>query len=260
MGIWLMFTMPIISTMPPTANTQPTTILPAVSTTTTIINATSTTAAGISSTSFTDTIDLVVKGASLLIALAGFILSIYMFRYGVKKVKKFFDNYQQKKFEATFNFYTNLEALLKRLYYSISEERKAPEKSNDYKTSTPAAVLNHIWGNDNHGNNYNSEIELLKNTVEDFLHFISTSREQIPPSMDAKKLTEWGNNKSTLIVFLSSLMPYRPIHPGGAEEIEISKTYKELEDILIYFIKKVEEQYEECSKQIKQETKGQLSN
>ena len=173
--------------------------------------------------------------------------SVVVFAYGRRKVEDFYKTYQSKKLDATFNFYTNLDALIRRLYFCISDysmHKKLNEylSSDQLKESPPSDVLRCVWG-DTSVSIGESDRFLLKSVVTDFLRFISTSREQIPPSVTKKELDEWNKNKSILITFLYALMPDMP----RTYKRTIQEKHGELCDILDYFMKKIERAYEEYS-------------
>jgi len=174
---------------------------------------------------------------------ASFLLSLIVFLYGVLKVENLLKTYKKNKLGATFNFYTNMNVLIWRLYLSISlydgEPDYEPKTRGELKKGKPSKILRYIWG-DCTIENLEGSIRLLSELVTDFLRFISTSRDQIPPGITKEALTEWNFKKNKLTYFLTELMPDEPL---GFSDGELIEKHNELTDILDYFLGKIEDAY-----------------
>jgi len=108
----------------------------------------------------------------------------------------------------------------------------------------PSLVLHYIWGNES-GDNLSGDMELLRNVVNEFVSFISTSQEQIPPNITEEEIIEWNTNKSTLIIFLNVLMPTKPVISQEYNDIVFPDKHKRLVRILDHFIEKIDIAYQE---------------
>jgi len=184
---------------------------------------------------------------NLLVNSLTLLFSIVVFAYGVIKIRKFIDIYKAKKLDATFNFYANMDILIRRLYLSISVYESPPESRKQLNAGAPSKLLKYIWG-DESGKNLSSEIILLERVVMDFLSFLSTSHEQIPPDITINALKEWNMQKSKLVDFLNALMPCNPHVSPGYMSTKLDIEHKNIVIVLDFFMKKIETIYEEYIK------------
>ena len=182
--------------------------------------------------------DVALKVAPLL-------FSVFVFVYGALKVEKYLKIYKAKKLDATFNFYTNLDMLIRRLYLRISRyECPNPEGRADLKSGKPSPLVEYLWG-EGRLEGLSGEISLLEGAVKDFLTFISTSREQIPPDVTEEGLAKWNRERSKLIISLNALMPKTPHESPGKNKYQLEAEHKELVGTLDYFMGKIEDAYKE---------------
>ena len=176
---------------------------------------------------------------------APLLFSIFVFVYGALKVEKYLKIYKAKKLDATFSFYTNLDVLIRRLYLSISDYGdREPEGREDLKAGKRSNLVNYLWG-EARLDGLAGNIALLEGTIKDFLGFISTSREQIPPDVTEEELTKWNRERSRLIIFLNALMPKTPHESPGYDQDCLETEHRELVGILDYFMGKIEDAYKE---------------
>lgn len=182
----------------------------------------------------------------LIIQIMTFVLTLGAFVYGVLKVEDFLKKHNEKKLNSTFSFYTNLDALIRRLYLSISYYDDMPEDRESLKIGVPSDLLHHLWGMADDTGLAGRKL-LLTGVVTDFLRFISTSPDQIPPDSDITKstLNEWNRHKYKLIIALNDLMPNNPHKPQGFDRDSLIDKHTALVEILDYFMGKIKDRYEE---------------
>jgi len=176
---------------------------------------------------------------------APLLFSVFVFVYGALKAEKYLKIYNAKKLDATFNFYTNLDMLIRRLYLRISYySSHEPEGRADLKGGGPSNLVKYLWG-EGRLDGLSGDISLLEGVVKDFLSFISTSREQIPPDVTEEELFKWNKERSRLVIFLNMLMPKTPHEPLGYDQNKLETVHRELVGTLDYFMGKIEDAYKE---------------
>jgi len=147
--------------------------------------------------------------------------------------------YEKKYVSAIFGFYEHLETLTQRLILQISildEETDTTEN----ELLQPGPLFYMMWGDNEtrseHSQNCNlQQCELLKQLSFDFLKYLSTANDQVPPCDDKNSYNEWHKNKVELIKFLHNLQYISPDRYGSDDSTEVEEKFKKTLKLLEYF-------------------------
>jgi len=108
---------------------------------------------------------------------------------GVRVAKNAYYKFIERRNGALWDFYADFGTFLQRLKLTISK---------DGRPSNAAYYL--IWGRMPDAEKDIREVEVLKDLARDFLHFLSTSRGQVPTT---DNFDEWKEKRSELVEFLN---------------------------------------------------------
>lgn len=137
--------------------------------------------------SFFSTENFIENALHLIDTIVGIVLLIIVIK-GVK----IFDKFKEKRYNATWDFYTNFGTYLYRLRLGLDIRRSNAAKYLYNIAPKPELI----------SLKDEQEIKKLRKLADDFLNFLSTGTGQIPAIDD---FNEWDNNRLGLIMFLDTM-------------------------------------------------------
>jgi hypothetical protein len=148
------------------------------------------------------------------------IIALFIAWKGVYTALNAYKEFKQQQKNATWNFYSNLSAFLRSLKLSIGENYKVAANVMEffYKPIPEKDCVETL------------EVEHLRKLASDFLNYLYTAKEQVPP---VDNFIEWKEKRTILIDFLNNTL-FLGVRSDWQSKDETDNKRKEILDIITY--------------------------